>query len=118
MPDEIVIRPLRAEDRAEWEILWKGYQVFYRADIPAEVTDLTWARFHDPAAPMPAMGPFNDGHLEGIVHYIFHRSCWTKGDYCYLQDLFTRADLRGKGIGRQLIEAVKAVAAAAGASRV
>jgi hypothetical protein len=55
MPDEIVIRPLRAEDRAEWEVLWKGYQVFYKTDIPAEVTDLTWARFHDPAEPMHAL---------------------------------------------------------------
>jgi GNAT superfamily N-acetyltransferase len=118
MPHEIVIRPLRPEDRAEWEVLWKGYQVFYKTDIPAEVTDLTWARFHDPAEPVHALGAFVDGHVEGIVHYIFHRSCWTKGDYCYLQDLFTRKDARGKGIGRQLIEAVRAAAAAAGASRV
>jgi GNAT superfamily N-acetyltransferase len=118
MSDETVIRSLRAEDRAEWEVLWKGYQVFYKTDIPAEVTDVTWARFHDPAEPMHALGAFVDGNLQGIVHYIFHRSCWTKGDYCYLQDLFTRKDARGKGIGRRLIEAVRVAAAAAGASRV
>jgi len=118
MPNETVIRALRAEDRAEWEVLWKGYQIFYKTDIPSDVTELTWARFHDPEEPMHALGAFVDGHLEGIVHYIFHRSCWTKGDYCYLQDLFTRQNARGKGIGRQLIEAVRGAAAAAGASRV
>jgi GNAT superfamily N-acetyltransferase len=118
MPNETVIRALRAEDRAEWEVLWKGYQIFYKTDIPPEVTELTWVRFHDPAEPMHALGAFVGGHLEGIVHYIFHRSCWTKGDYCYLQDLFTRQNARGKGIGRQLIEAVRVAATAAGASRV
>ncbi len=54
----------------------------------------------------------------GLVHYIQHRSCWTVGDYVYLQDLFVEPDLRGTGIGRALIEHVYARAAAAGASRV
>ena len=114
----MVIRLLGEADRAEWEVLWKGYQVFYKTDIPAEVTDLTWARFADPAEPMHALGAFVDGRLHGIVHYIFHRSCWTEGDYVYLQDLFTRPGSRGKGVGRALIAAVKDAATAAGASRV
>lgn len=40
------------------------------------------------------------------------------GPYCYLQDLFTLEDARGKGIGRSLIEAVYERAKADGASRV
>ena len=56
--------------------------------------------------------------LVGMVHYIQHRSCWTVGDYVYLQDLFVEPDLRGTGIGRALIEHVYARAAEAGASRV
>ena len=36
---------------------------------------------------------------------------------CYLQDLYVDETLRGTGGGRQLIEAVAAVARAAGASR-
>jgi GNAT superfamily N-acetyltransferase len=52
------------------------------------------------------------------VHYIFHRSTWTVGNYCYLQDLFTAPEARGKGAGRALIEAVYERAKAAGASRV
>ena len=54
----------------------------------------------------------------GIVHWVMHRSCWTEGDYCYLQDLFVAGDRRGAGTGRRLIEAVYAEAASRGCSRV
>ena len=55
--------------------------------------------------------------LRGIAHYLFHRSCWTIGDYCYLQDLFVAEGARGRGLGRALILAVEQLARAAGASR-
>jgi len=54
----------------------------------------------------------------GLVHHIRHRSCWTTGDYCYLQDLFVSPALRGSGIGRKLIEHVYAEASRAGCARV
>ena len=59
-----------------------------------------------------------DGKLEGIVHYLFHRSTWTDGNYCYLQDLFVAEGGRNHGLGRALIEAVYGQAREAGASRV
>ena len=116
--DGVVIRPLRIDERADWEPLWKGYQAFYQVDIPDDVTAVTWARLHDPAEPMGALGAYIDGRLCGIAHYIFHRSCWTIGDYCYLQDLFVAESVRNRGLGRKLIAAVEAMARAAGASRV
>jgi GNAT superfamily N-acetyltransferase len=60
----------------------------------------------------------NDGKLVGLVHYIFHRNTTMLGPVCYLQDLFTENGLRGKGVGRALIEAVYARAKDAGAARV
>lgn len=115
----IAIRPLGEADRAAWEPLWAGYLAFYGASVPPATTDLTWARLLDPAEPMGALGAFAAGsNLVGIVHYLFHRSTWTPGDYCYLQDLFTAPEARGQGAGRALIEAVYARAREAGASRV
>jgi GNAT superfamily N-acetyltransferase len=114
----LLIRPLHPDERAAWEPLWQGYIAFYEASVPAEVTDATWARLHDEAEPIHGLVAERDGHLLGIVHYIFHRSTWTIGDYCYLQDLFTAPSARGQGVGRALIEAVYEKAGAAGASRV
>jgi GNAT superfamily N-acetyltransferase len=78
---------------------------------------VTWARLHDPAEPMEALGAYMDGRLRGIAHYLFHRSCWTIGNYCYLQDLFVAETARHLGLGRALIAAVEERARRAGASR-
>jgi GNAT superfamily N-acetyltransferase len=118
MAGDIVIRPLRLDERADWEPLWKGYLDFYKTSVPKEVYDTTWARLHDPDEPMGLLGAYVDGKLLGIVHFLYHRSCWTIGNYCYLQDLFVAEQARGRGLGRALIEAVYGVARAAGASRV
>ena len=94
------IRPITAADHAAWLPLWQGYQRFYNATIADETSALTWQRFLDPAEPMHAALAWRDGEAVGLVHYIYHRSCWTTGDYCYLQDLYVAENIRGGGIGR------------------
>ena len=118
MASDVVIRAVGIGERADWEPLWKGYLDFYKTSVPKEVYDTTWARLHDPAEPMGVLGADVGGRLKGIVHYLYHRSCWTMGNYCYLQDLFVAEDARKLGLGRALIEAVYAKARADGASRV
>lgn len=114
----VEIVPLEDRHKPEWLPLWKGYQRFYEVDIDGETTDLTWRRLMDPSEPMFVLGACADGRLVGIVHFLFHRSTWTAGDYCYLQDLFTAPDARGAGVGRALIAAVCERATSQGASRV
>jgi GNAT superfamily N-acetyltransferase len=113
----LTIRPLQPTDRAAWEPLWQAYQRFYEVVIPAETTELTWGRFHDPAEPMHALGAFDGERLVGIVHAIFHRSCWLPQWTCYLQDLYVASDQRGLGAGAALIEAIADLARANGAGR-
>lgn len=112
------VRPLEAGDQAAWLPLWRGYQAFYQVDIPPAVSDATWARLRDPAEPMGGALAWDGSEAVGLVHHIRHRSCWTIGDYCYLQDLFVAAGARGRGVGRRLIEHVYDVARAAGCARV
>src|SRR5258707_467115 len=53
---DVEVRAIRADERADWEPLWKGYQAFYKVEIPDETTTVTWARLHDPAEPMAVLG--------------------------------------------------------------
>ena len=115
---KIEIRPIGKDERVGWEVLWQGYLRFYKSSQTADATDATWLRMHDPAEPMHGLGAYMDGRLLGIVHYLFHRSFWTIGNYCYLQDLFVSEDARGEGLGRALIESVYERARETGASRV
>jgi GNAT superfamily N-acetyltransferase len=115
----MTIRAVRPDDFAAWLPLWQGYQAFYRVAISPATTEVTWARLLDPAEPMAAaLACHEDGRALGLVHTIRHRSCWTIGDYCYLQDLFVAPEARGLGLGRALIEHVYREAAASGCSRV
>ena len=103
----MIVRALATDDRAEWEPLWQGYLRFYETRIAPEVSTLTFARLTSGNEPMGGfVAAYANGQLVGIVHWITHRSCWTAGDYCYLQDLFVARGERGHGIGRKLIEAI------------
>lgn len=116
---DVTVRLVTAADHDDWYALWRGYQAFYKVDIPEETARVAWARVLDPAEPMAAALAFDAaGKAVGLVNYIRHRSFWTVGDYVYLQDLFVDDGVRGRGVGRLLIEHVYEAATAAGCSRV
>ncbi len=118
----MIVRPVRREDYDAWRPLWDGYNAFYEREgptaLPEPVTAMTWARFFDAYEPMHALVAEDGGRLLGLTHYLFHRTTTAIEPNCYLQDLFTVADARGKGVGRALIEAVYARAGEAGCTRV
>jgi GNAT superfamily N-acetyltransferase len=119
---QVMIRTIDRRDFPQWLALWDGYNKFYGRSgataLPAEITQMTWTRFFDAYEPVHAMVAESENKLVGLVHYIFHRSTIAIGPTCYLQDLYTDESLRGKGIGRTLIQAVYEQARTAGAGRV
>jgi GNAT superfamily N-acetyltransferase len=118
----LIIRGVARDDRAQWQVLWDSYNAFYGRSGPTAldpaITELTWERFFDPAEPVHALVALDGDRIVGLAHYLFHRSTTRAAEVCYLQDLFTLESLRGKGIGRQLIEGVVCAAQRAGSSRV
>ncbi|WP_321868473.1 GNAT family N-acetyltransferase [Paraburkholderia tropica] len=122
MSEAIHVRPVTADDYAAWRPLWDGYNHFYERSgptaLPESITRTTWTRFFDGYEPMHAFIALKGERVVGLVHFIYHRSTTLDGPICYLQDLFTAADVRGQGVGRALIEAVYAHAKAANSSRV
>ncbi len=122
MTDAVNIRALAEADRAAWEPLWAGYNAFYDRAGPTAlapaITQTLWQRFFDPTEPVFALVAEQPGQLAGLAHFLFHRSTTRIEPVCYLQDLFTDPALRGRGLGRALIEGVYVRARDAGASRV
>jgi len=95
---------LLAADRGRWEILWQGYNEFYERTVSRELTARAWDVFQADTG-MHALGGRLDDELVGIVHFLTHASTSTD-DVCYLQDLFTSPEARGRGVGHALIAAV------------
>ena len=122
MTDPITIRPVEPRDYQPWRLLWDGYNAFYGREgetaLAEVITQSTWERFFHAAEPVHGLVAETNGRLVGVTHYILHRSTSRLNDICYLQDLFTTPELRGRGIGRQLILSVYAAARLAGCSRV
>lgn len=118
-PQSLTIRPIERADRPHWERLWRGYIDFYKSTLPDEMYDLAFDRLLS-----GDLGKFQgflalDGDKPvGLVHYLFHRHGWKKEQVCYLQDLYADPDVRGKGIGAALINAVYDAADKAGAPSV
>ena len=118
----LTIRAIQGGDYDQWLPLWDGYNAFYGREgetaLAPEITAMTWSRFFDAYEPVHALVAEEAGRLLGITHYLYHRTTTAIAPTCYLNDLFTAADVRGKGVGRALIEGVYAEAARAGAGRV
>jgi GNAT superfamily N-acetyltransferase len=118
----LIVRPIALTDYDQWLPLWNGYNAFYeRSGVTAlaeEITRTTWDRFFDNTEPVHALVAEMDGKLLGLTHYIFHRSTTAIHPVCYLQDLFTDDTMRGRGIGRALINGVYERARLAESSRV
>jgi GNAT superfamily N-acetyltransferase len=98
------IAQLTPGDRAEWESLFRAYIDFYERTEPQQMYDRAWREFQADDR-MHALGASTDGRLVGITHFLVHASTSSR-DACYLQDLFTAPDARGRGVARVLIEAV------------
>ena len=116
---DITIRPLEQADHAEWRRLWTAYLEFYKTRLPDEVYALTWQRLFTEGEFEPkGLIALLDGKAVGLTHYLYHRSGWSIVNNCYLQDLFSDPEVRGKGVGASLIEAVRQAAAKLGVTNV
>lgn len=113
------IRPLARTDDAQWRRLWTAYLAFYDTTVEPQVRDIYFERLlgHDPQDYRCLIAEV-DGRPSGLAHFLFHRHGWRIENVCYLQDLWVDADMRGRGVGRALIEAVFAEADRHGAPSV
>ena len=113
----MILRDAAAADHTQWLGLWAQYLAYYKVDLTADVTAHTWAQLIDPASPMKARLAVVAGQSLGFAIHHHHCSTWVIGQDCYLEDLFVSPQARGQGLGRALIEDLKALALARGWKR-
>ncbi|TVT81646.1 GNAT family N-acetyltransferase [Acinetobacter colistiniresistens] len=104
---EITITPVQQAHYQQWLSYWHDYQAFYKVELTDVTTETTWQRFFNETEPVYCAVAKQGEQVLGFVHYVIHRSTWAEQNYCYLEDLYVSPDVRGKQIGKQLIEYVQ-----------
>ena len=114
----LTIRAIVEKDKDQWLKLWAGYLEFYKSTISLEQTELTWKRLINNEQKMFGFVAESEEGVIGFTHCLFRPSTWTETDYCYLEDLFVDPNIRGKGIGRALMNKVVELAKEKNSKRV
>jgi GNAT superfamily N-acetyltransferase len=107
MKGPLAIRLIEARDRAAWDEMWAGYLVFYESALGPEISDDTFRRVLSGEL-IGLIAEDAGGRPVGFAHALLHAGTWSPKPLCYLEDLFVRAEARGMGAGRALIEALVA----------
>ncbi len=102
----LTIRAIEEKDKDQWLKLWAGYLEFYKSTISSEQTELTWKRLINNELKIFGFVAESEEGVIGFTHCLFRPSTWTETDYCYLEDLFVDPSIRGKGVGRALMNKV------------
>ncbi|PNK60269.1 GNAT family N-acetyltransferase [Psychrobacter sp. FDAARGOS_221] len=109
--DAISIRPLSRMDYPQWLNLWQGYLRFYNTQLSQDINQATWDKLLDDGVAVYGFGAYQGHKLLGFAHVVLHPNTWDTTDCCYLEDLYVDATLRGRGVGRALIEHIYQFAA-------
>jgi GNAT superfamily N-acetyltransferase len=112
----IETRRLQQADRPRWETLFRAYIAFYERTLDEAAYERAWREITS-GTRLHGLGAWLDGDLVGITHFLVHPSS-SEPDLCYLEDLFTAPEVRGRGVATALVEAVGEWARAQGCGSV
>jgi GNAT superfamily N-acetyltransferase len=117
---EVVVRNLEPGDREAWRRLFAAYREFYECEPSGHerVLDLVWGWLNDDAHELGGLVALVDGQVVGFAHHrLYSRPCEGETGL-FLDDLFTDASVRGRGVGRGLILRLTEIARERGAAKV
>lgn len=103
----MIIVPLAARHRDDWERLYAGYAAFYKVTQTAEMRERVWGWIMDPAHAVQALVAQDAGGAAiGLAHFREFARPLAAGTGGFLDDLFVDPQARGGRIADALIEAV------------
>jgi GNAT superfamily N-acetyltransferase len=101
---EVDVRPIRGEELDQLLPLIAGYQTFYGAEPDVERNRRFFSKFLHPSEEGLLLGAWVDGSLVGFATLYWFFSSTKAAETVLMNDLFVREGLRGKGVGRALIQ--------------
>jgi GNAT superfamily N-acetyltransferase len=108
---DITVKPITAEDKDAWLPLFRGYAVFYKADINSGIEDEVWRWLTDPAHVLEGYLAWNaEGSAVGLIHI---RECprpLSGKMMGFLDDMFVDPRQRGAGVADALFEFMRQTA--------
>ena len=95
---------MRPEELDQLLPLIAGYQTFYGSEPDTDRNRTFFSRFVHPSEVGLLLGAWVDGSLVGFATLYWFYSSTKAADSVLMNDLFVQQGIRGKGIGRALIQ--------------
>ncbi len=109
-----MIRPIKIEDKAHWEKLYKSYAEFYKVEMNDKILQTVWNWLHDKNHEVEGIVYQVDEYIVAIAHYRrMPRPLFGK-DIGFLDDLFVDPNHRGKRIGEKIIKELQKISKSRG----
>ena len=118
MTSAVVVRPVEPADHEAWARLFAAYREFYELEEEPGVVDRVWGWIRDEAHEVYALVAEADGEVVGFAHHRMYARPAEGGTGLFLDDLFTAAHARGRGVARALINRLADLARERGAAKV
>ncbi|MGL4311660.1 MAG: GNAT family N-acetyltransferase [Paracoccaceae bacterium] len=105
MAEGVTIRDIAPEDRADFLAMWDDF-VATDPNEPGnrEMAEANWARLMRQDRGLDGLIAHEDGAATGFILYHTLPFTWSRGDACYLQDIFVRETARGRGHAQALMQ--------------
>lgn len=103
----VTVTNIETSDRADWELLYRGYAEFYQVPMNAQILDTVWAWIHDIDNPFFGLiARDEEGKALGLMHCRQMPSPLRGVLVGFLDDLFVVPEARGQGVVEELYTAL------------
>jgi GNAT superfamily N-acetyltransferase len=116
VPEAVLIRQATPEDAAAVVALVTALAVYEKEGDKVKMT-VAGARAALVAGHLNALLGFADGQPVAMALYYFNFSSWTGKRGLFLEDLFVAPELRGQGVGMELLKRLARLAVSMGCGR-
>lgn len=106
MSAALTVRGARQGDRDAFLVMWADFVATFPSEPgnPA-IGELNWSRIAAKEPTLRCILALDEGGRPlGFTLYLAFPFTWSRGDACYLQDIYVRPEARGRGAAQAMIE--------------